>query len=423
MTNGASTGTGQDGTVENQPLRVMIVDDSSVVRGLLTRLLETQPDVEVVSSVSDGQMAVNALRRSPVDVVILDIEMPRMDGLTALPLLMEARPGIQVIVASTLTEKNAEISLKALERGAADYLTKPTSAHGLGSMEAFNRQLVEKVIALGYATRESGRPVKTVEMAPPRRIAPSPDYKPSSRPSDRQYRPSVRPGRPKVRVIERSTKEMDDARIFTRPEPKEIVLRAAGKTRPEIITIGSSTGGPQALFQVLRDIGPNPGVPILITQHMPPTFTKILAEHAARGSGLPCKEAEDGEPLERGQVYIAPGDYHMLVKVRNDRPTIAINQDPPVNFCRPAVDPMLRSVVELYGSRILNVILTGMGSDGMLGSQAVVDAGGTVIAQDELTSIVWGMPGAVATRGLCSAVLPIDQIGGHVRKFIMRNAA
>ncbi|MBE9552509.1 MAG: chemotaxis response regulator protein-glutamate methylesterase [Proteobacteria bacterium] len=400
----------------------MIVDDSSVVRGLLTRLLETQPDVEVASSVSDGQMAVNALRRNPVDVVILDIEMPRMDGLTALPLLMEARPGIQVIVASTLTEKNAEISLKALERGAADYLTKPTSAHGLGSMEAFNRQLVEKVIALGYATRDAGMPARPATV-PPRRIAPSPDYKPSSRPSDRQYRPSVRPGRPKVRVIERSTKEMDDARIFTKAEPKEIVLRAAGKTRPEIITIGSSTGGPQALFQVLRDIGPNPGVPILITQHMPPTFTKILAEHAARASGLPCKEAEDGESVERGQVYIAPGDYHMLIKVRNDRPVIAINQDSPVNFCRPAVDPMLRSVVELYGSRILNVILTGMGADGMVGSQAIVDAGGTVIAQDELTSVVWGMPGAVATRGLCSAVLPVDQIGGHVRKFIMRSAA
>lgn len=416
-----STGTGQDSTEANQPLRVMIVDDSSVVRGLLTRLLETQPDVEVVSSVSDGQMAVNALRRNPVDVVILDIEMPRMDGLTALPLLLEARPNIQVIVASTLTEKNAEISLKALERGAADYLTKPTSAHGLGSMEAFNRQLVEKVIALGYASRDTGQPAKS-PLVPPRRIAPSPDYKPSSRPSGRQYRPSVRPSRPKVRVIERSTKEMDDARIFTKAEPKEIVLRAAGRTRPEILTIGSSTGGPQALFQVLRDIGPNPGVPILITQHMPPTFTKILAEHASRASGLPCKEAEDGEPLERGHVYIAPGDYHMLIKVRNDRQVIAINQDPPVNFCRPAVDPMLRSVVELYGSRILNVILTGMGSDGMLGSQAIVDAGGTIIAQDELTSIVWGMPGAVATRGLCSAVLPIDQIGGHVHKFIMRSA-
>lgn len=423
MANEALKETGQDAAPANQPLRVMIVDDSSVVRGLLTRLLETQPDIEVVSSVSDGQMALNALRRTPVDVVILDIEMPRMDGLTALPLMMEARPGIQIIVASTLTEKNAEISLKALERGAADYLTKPTSAHGLGSMEAFNRQLVEKVIALGYANRESGRPATAAEASPPRRIAPSPDYKPSSRPSARQYRPSVRPGRPKVRVIERSTKEMDDARIFTKPEPKEIVLRAAGRTRPELLVIGSSTGGPQALFQVLRDIGPNPSVPILITQHMPPTFTKILAEHATRASGLPCKEAVDGDSLERGHVYIAPGDYHMLLKVRNDRPVIATNQDPPVNFCRPAVDPMLRSVVEIYGSRILAVILTGMGSDGALGCQAVVDAGGTVIAQDEFTSVVWGMPGAVATRGLCSAVLPIDQIGGHVSKFIMRSSA
>ncbi len=422
MRNEASTGTGGDAPGADEPLRVMIVDDSSVVRGLLARLLEQQPDVEVVSSVSDGQMAVNSLRRYPVDVVILDIEMPRMDGLTALPMLLEARPDVQVIVASTLTEKNAEISIKALERGAADYLTKPTSAHGLGSMEAFNRQLVEKVIALGYANRETPRPAQAT-VAPPRRIAPSPDYKPSARPTERQYRPSVRPGRPKVRVIERTPRDKQETRIFTQPEPKEIVLRAAGIMRPELIAIGSSTGGPQALFQVLRDLGPNPGVPIMITQHMPPTFTKILAEHITRASGLPCKEAADGDVLEKGQVYVAPGDYHMQVRVRNDRPVIVTNQGPPVNFCRPAVDPMLESVAKVFGGRVLTVILTGMGSDGLKGSQAVIDAGGTLIAQDELSSVVWGMPGAVATRGLCSAVLPIDQIGAHMRKFVMRSAA
>lgn len=423
MTKPRATGSREVEPAIDAPLRVMVVDDSSVVRGLLTRILEQQPDIKVVSSVSDGQMAVNALRRYEVDVVILDIEMPRMDGLTALPMLFDVRPGIQVIVASTLTERNAEISIKALERGAADYLTKPTSAHGLGSMEAFSHQLVEKVIALGYAHRDHPRPAAAVDR--PRRLSPTPEYKPSARPSDRTYVPSVSPTRPKVRVIERPGKD-EPARatqIFTKQPPKEIVLRAASRQRPEIIAIASSTGGPQALFQVLRDIGPAVSVPIMVTQHMPPTFTKILAEHITRASGSPCKEAEDGDVLKKGSIYVAPGDYHMLVKSHKDHKVIGLEQSPPVNFCRPAADPMLQSITELYGPRVLLVVLTGMGQDGMVGAQSVVEAGGTVIVQDEMTSVVWGMPGAVATRGLCSAVLPLDQIGKHLRKFVMRDAA
>ncbi len=407
----------------NTPLRVMVVDDSSVVRGLLTRLLEQQPDIEVVSSVSDGQMAVNALRRQPVDVIILDIEMPRMDGLTALPMLLEARPDVQVIVASTLTEKNAEISLQALERGAADYLTKPSSTHG-GSMDTFNRQLVEKVIALGYASR--GHPRPALPAVPPRRITPSPEYKPSARPSERQYRPSVRPVRPKIRVVERKAKDAGPekvAPVLAKPEPQEIVLRAAGKARPRIIAIGSSTGGPQALFKVFGELGQELSLPVMVTQHMPSTFTKILAEHITRASGLPCKEAEDGDILKAGQIYVAPGDYHMTLGIRDDRPTIRIEQGPPVNFCRPAVDPMFNSIAEIFGSSTLALILTGMGQDGMLGARTIVEAGGTLIAQDEATSVVWGMPGAVATRGLCSAVLPLENIAAHLKKFILRSAA
>lgn len=422
MNKSGAKGTRETEPAIDTPLRVMVVDDSSVVRGLLTRLLEQQTDIKVVSSVSDGQMAVNALRRYDVDVIILDIEMPRMDGLTALPMLLDARPNVQVIVASTLTERNAEISLKALERGAADYLTKPTSAHGLGSMEAFSHQLVEKVIALGYAHRDHPRPAVIDR---PRRLSPTPEYKPSARPSERSYVPSVSPSRPKVRVIERPGREEPGAatQIFTKQPPKEIVLRAAAKQRPEIIAIASSTGGPQALFQVLRDVGSGVSVPIVITQHMPPTFTKILAEHITRASGLPCKEAEDGDILEKGSVYVAPGDYHMLVKSHKDRMIIKLEQSPPVNFCRPAADPMFKSITELYGANVLSVVLTGMGQDGMVGAQGVVEAGGTVIAQDEMSSVVWGMPGAVATRGLCSAVLPLDQIGKHLRRFVMRDAA
>lgn len=413
-----------DGPVEpaaDDPLRVMIVDDSSVVRGLLTRLLENTPNVTIVSSVADGQMAVNALRRYDADVVILDIEMPRMDGLTALPLLLEARPNVQIIVASTLTEKNAEISLQALERGAADYLTKPTSAHGLGSMEAFNHQLVEKVLALGYANRDRPRPAPT-RSGPPRRVPASPEYRSSARPAEQKYRPSVRARPPKVRLLEPGG---DDNRIVSAlaQPPQEIVLRAAGTSIPEIIAIGSSTGGPQALFNVLRELAPGLNVPVMITQHMPPTFTTILAEHINKATKLPCKEAESGERLQRGTVYIAPGDYHMIVNADDNLPVIMLNQSEPVNYCRPAVDPMFASLVKIYGPKILAVILTGMGHDGLEGSQEVVEAGGTLVAQDEASSVVWGMPGAVATRGLCSAVLPLDQIGGHLRKFVLRSAA
>ena len=419
----ASTSDGPEQPVIDEPLRVMIVDDSSVVRGLLVRLLDSVPDIEVVSSVSDGQMAVNALRRYDVDVVILDIEMPRMDGLTALPLLLEAKPDVQVIVASTLTEKNAEISLKALERGAADYLTKPSSSHGLGSMESFNHQLVEKVIALGYAHRDHPRPAILVS-GPPHRVAPSPDYHPSARPSGREYRLSARPMRPKVRMLERVDKKEKSNFEFVKQPPQEIVLRTAGTAIPEIIAIGSSTGGPQALFNVLRDLAPGLNVPVVITQHMPPTFTTILADHIVKATGLPCKEAEDGDHPDRGSIYVAPGDFHMVIEIdENGTPVIRLNQDEPVNYCRPAVDPLFKSLAKIYGAKVLAAILTGMGADGREGSRAVVDAGGTLIAQDELTSVVWGMPGAVATRGLCSAVLPLDKIGGHLRKFTLRSAA
>lgn len=423
MTRDPATGVRPDQPVADEPLRVMIVDDSSVVRGLLTRLLERQPDIKVVSSVSDGQMAVNALRRYDIDVVILDIEMPRMDGLTALPMLLDAKPNTQVIVASTLTEKNAEIAIQALERGAADYLTKPTSAHGWGSMEVFSRQLVEKVIALGYANRDHPRPASP--SLPRRRVAPSPEYRPSTRPADREYRPSVRPGRPKVRVVERTARDTGDEAAYplTRPAPKEIVLRAAAKVRPEIIAIGSSTGGPQALFEILRHLAGEAKPPILVTQHMPATFTTLLAEHIARVTGQACSEAKDGEPIRPGKIYIAPGNFHMVVEKTATANVIRLTQGEPENFCRPSVDPMLRSMAEIYGSRLLVLMLTGMGSDGQQGAEVVTQAGGAVIAQDEATSVVWGMPGSVATNGLCSAVLPLNEIGPYVDKLVMRPAA
>jgi len=373
---------GTDGSA-GEPYRVMVVDDSAVIRGLLTRSLEKDPAVRVIASVSNGELAIKALERHDVEVVILDIEMPVMDGLTALPKLLAAQPGLQVIMASTLTRKNAEVSLRALQAGAADYIPKPSSSSELTSADVFQRELLDKVKALAKASRPN------------------------------------RPATMRPRTL--------DSRMPVAPAnlaPKRtITLRKASAALPRIIAIGSSTGGPQALLEVLRDIAARVKLPILITQHMPATFTTLLAEHIERATGVPCAEGKDGEVVHAGRIYLAPGNYHMIVESQGASTVVRLNQNPPENFCRPSVDPMLRSLARIYGSSLLTIILTGMGSDGQKGAMEVVEAGGTVIAQDEATSVVWGMPGAVATSGLCSAVLPIQEIGPSVRKLVMRSAA
>jgi len=376
---------GTDGSTGN-PYRVMVVDDSAVIRGLLTRSLEQDSSIKVVASVGNGEVALKALDRHDIEVVILDIEMPVMDGLTALPKLLEKKPGLQVIMASTLTRKNAEVSLRALQAGAADYLPKPSSTSELTSTDSFQRELTEKVKGLAAATRPSGRPAVA----------------------------AARPAASRAPVAARSGGLYGSRRVE---------LRKASSTLPRAIAIGSSTGGPQALLEVLKDMAPSIKLPILITQHMPATFTTLLAEHIGRVSGVPCAEAQDGEVVNAGQIYLAPGNYHMVVERDGTDTIIRLNQNPPENFCRPAVDPMLRSLAKIYGPSLLTIILTGMGSDGQKGATEVVAAGGTVMAQDEATSVVWGMPGAVATSGLCSAVLPIKEIGPSVRKLVMRSAA
>lgn len=358
------------------PIRVMVVDDSAVIRGLLTRTLEADPEIAVIASVGNGQMAISAVGRQDTDVVILDIEMPVMDGLTALPKILAASPDTKVIVASTLTQKNAQISLKALAAGATDYIAKPSSSD-LNAATSFKRELLEKVKALGDARRRRRGVSAKSGVAEELPFRPPPG---SSRPTS----------------------------------PPAIVLRAASPVRPSVIAIGSSTGGPQALLTVLGGLSPGLQQPILITQHMPPTFTTILAQHLARVAGRPAAEGVDGEPVLPGRIYLAPGDFHMKVEARGTARVIRLLKDPPENFCRPAVDPMLRSLSQVYGPAVLCVILTGMGSDGTKGGQAVIAAGGTVIAQDEATSVVWGMPGSAAAAGICSAVLPVSHIAPHV---------
>lgn len=383
--------TSQHGGMGQDPIRVMVVDDSAVVRGLITRMLEEAAGVQVVTSVPNGDAAVKALDRYDIEVVILDIEMPVMDGMTALPLMLKKRPDLKVIMASTLTLHNADISLRALEMGAADYVPKPTATREISGGMDFKHELVEKVTGLGAALRRnaSRKPTRGGAGAPAARV------------------PFQRPGEAKPSLLHAAG---------------PISLRQNKPEFPDILAIGSSTGGPQALFKVLSDLrqGTAPRQPIVITQHMPATFTTILAEHITRVSGWPAKEGQDGEPLKGGQVYIAPGGFHMLIEPKGVDHVLRIADLPPENFCKPAVDPMFRSVAKSYGRRVLATVLTGMGSDGTKGGAEIVNAGGTVIAQDEETSVVWGMPGAAAQAGICSAVLPLGEIASYIKKVATR---
>jgi two-component system chemotaxis response regulator CheB len=349
----------------------MVVDDSVVIRGMISRWIEAEPDMTVAASMRTGLDALNNFDRCEPDVVVLDIEMPDLDGISALPRLLAKKRDLIVIMASTLTRRNAEISFKALSLGASDYVPKPESTREMSAADTFKRDLLFKIRSFGARLR---------------RTAPSPSIVPAA------------PDRARLAV---------PAAV-----PAPIVLRPFGTTAPRALLIGSSTGGPQALLTLVAEIGSIiDRVPVLITQHMPPTFTTILAEHLARTSGRPSHEAVDHEPVVPGRIYLAPGGLHMRLVRKGAGAEIALDDGPQINFCKPAVDPMFTSAIDIWQSGILAVVLTGMGSDGMRGGKAIVDAGGSVIAQDEASSVVWGMPGAAAHAGICAAVLPLDQIG------------
>jgi two-component system chemotaxis response regulator CheB len=332
--------------------RVMICDDSAVIRGALARMLDADPEISVVAKVENGKLAVEQIRAARVDVVVLDIEMPVMDGITALPQLLRADPGVRIIMASTLTTRGADIALRALRLGASDYVPKPSSI-GTVSDDGFKRELLEKVKALARMRQRTSQSGQT--RAP-------------------------------------------------------IALRPAPVMTPRLLAVGSSTGGPQALFTLVQGLGRMVNVPVVLTQHMPATFTPTLADHLTRLGMMPCTEARDGESLVAGRIYLAPGDKHLLVEGGRSGLRARLTTDPPENFCRPSVDPMLRSATQACEGKVLVTMLTGMGRDGLAGTKAVIDAGGVAIGQDEATSVVWGMPGAIALAGLCHAVLPLPKI-------------
>lgn len=367
--------------VTDRPIRVMVVDDAIVARRLLARWIDAEPDMTVTAALRTGREAVEQIEQNDPDVVVLDVDMPELDGISALPLLLKKKRDLVVIMASTLTRRSAEVSLRALSLGAADYVPKPQSAPDAETSAAFQRELIEKIRNLGRRGR--------------------------------WLAPLAREGAAPVQQVS-ALRGRAAARRAVAPAFK---LRPFALVLPRVLLIGCSTGGPQALATLIKQISATTErVPILITQHMPPTFTTVLAEHLARISGRRVHEPEHGEAVVAGGIYVAPGGRHMRVVRGPDGPAIALGDDPPINFCKPAVDPLLSSAAQVWGPGSLALVLTGMGSDGTNGAGRIAAAGGSVIAQDEASSVVWGMPRSAAQAGFCSAVLPLGEIAAKVNR-------
>lgn len=352
-------------------IRVLVVDDSVVIRKIVTEALAADPMIEIVGTASNGRIAQSKIEQLNPDLVTMDIEMPEMNGLEALKVIRRTHPNLPVIMFSTLTERGAMATLDALALGASDYVTKPSN---MGSVVAAQQrvrdELVPKIRALCWRVTGLAQSMQNTKATDASPIAPPRTLSPAS--------------------------------------IKTAALRPP--QRVEIIAIGVSTGGPNALAELLPALPGNLPVPIVIVQHMPPLFTKLLADRLQASCALRVEEGKPGTALRAGGVYVAPGNFHMLVRDEGGTLRLNMNQAAPENSCRPAVDVLFKSVAETFGARALGVVLTGMGKDGLRGSQLIVDAGGSVVVQDQQSSVVWGMPGFVANAGIAERVLPLNQI-------------
>ena len=368
------------------PIRVLVTDDSVVLRRLITDVLSGDPDIEVVGTAVNGKNALDKLPTLKPDIMTLDIEMPIMDGLQTLVEVRKLNRKLPIIMFSTLTERGAGATLDALERGASDYVTKPANVGSIKeSMDAVRSQLIPKIKSL------TGRaPIAPARTRPAFGGAPPPPG------GNRLAVPGAgaRPG------------------VSSAPAPAGTSARPTG--RVDVVAIGVSTGGPDALTQVVSNLPGGFPVPIVVTQHMPPVFTQLFAQRLDGKARLRVVEARNGEMLEPGKILIAPGDYHMRLVKKSGGVGVALDQGPQENYCRPAVDPMFRSVPECYGGNALAVIMTGMGHDGYRGAEHILHAGGSLIVQDEATSVVWGMPGAAVHAGLPCEILPLGKIADAI---------
>ncbi|MBT5110710.1 MAG: chemotaxis-specific protein-glutamate methyltransferase CheB [Rhodospirillaceae bacterium] len=350
---------------------VLVIAEPGVVGDNLTQALKFAPNLEVVGPFETGPTGVSAFGKYHADTIILDIGALHENPLVTLNRLLQIDPHAKIIMASTLTFSNVRKSMTGFERGAADFIQMPGGHTRKTDKGAFRADLLRLIGAMADARRNDT----------PRQIA----------------------GKPTAKTAE---------------PRKSITLRDVSPHRPSVLAVGSSTGGPEALNVMIDDLPDDFPLPILITQHMPKLFTALLADTISKRTGKIAVEAAEGMTVEPGKIYIAPGDHHMTITGTPTRSVIRLNQEPPVNYCRPSVEPMLQSIVRIYKEKTLVVILTGMGADGQKGAELAVESGGSVIAQDADTSVVWGMPGAVAEAGLCCQVLPIDQIAAAVWRIV-----
>jgi two-component system, chemotaxis family, protein-glutamate methylesterase/glutaminase len=376
-------------------IRVLVVDDAVVVRRVLTEVLGAEADIEVMGVAANGRIALQKIAQSRPDVVTLDVEMPDLDGVATLRQIRATWPTLPVIMFSTLTERGAAATLDALAAGASDYVTKPANVGSVTvAMARIREELVPKVRALAASVGVSGLPPRP---AVTRRADPADRPTPT-----RGATTDAGPERPAI-------------------APAAGVADAGGA--PEIVAIGVSTGGPNALAALLPALPADLPVPVAIVQHMPPLFTRLLAERLNAQSSLSVVEGQSGMVMQAGSVYIAPGDHHMELRRSGPSVVVGLIQTPPENSCRPAVDVLFRSVARVYGSRAVGIVLTGMGQDGLRGAEAICEAGGRVVAQDEATSVVWGMPGFVARAGLAEKVLPLEQIAADILRRLVNSRA
>ena len=366
-------------------LKVMVVDDSLTYRSILKRLVENLPGVELAATATNGKIALDRIAECHPDLVLLDVTMPVMDGLTALKRIRAEFPAVQVVMVSSFSRDNADIVMQCLSAGAMEFVTKPVASQGMTSAgEELRRELLPilNIVVAKLLVRK-----------------------------DRWSTPA--PGLPSAGSSDLSVSN----RLVSKPEKPAASTPSRVNGKPDLLVIGSSTGGPVALSQVLKEMGSGLRVPVLIVQHMPPVFTASLAAQLQRSSGTRVKEAEEGDELIPGNILLAPGGRHMTFETSGGKQVIGLNDGPRVNGCRPAVDVLFGSVAEHFHGRVLSLVLTGMGQDGAKGVEALKRNGGSAcIVQDEASCVVYGMPRAVNERGLADEVLPLDEIGSRIRQ-------
>ncbi|GGJ82189.1 hypothetical protein GCM10010123_09890 [Pilimelia anulata] len=420
-------------------ISVLVVDDSVVVRRLIQDALAGAGDIEVVGTAPNGRRSIEQVAALRPDVVTMDIEMPEMNGIEAVRELRRAGERVPVIMFSTLTANGASATLDALSAGATDYVTKPANTGSVNaSIAAVREQLVPRIRALGSrgAARRGAAgaaaplaPAAPTAAAPtaaapaaPARPAPPTRPTPPARPANPAPAAAL-PARPAARPADRDRQPPTSQRDGRVPglthRPVVAAARAVprpgiGTGRVDVLAIGSSTGGPDALARVLAALPAGLPVPVVVVQHMPPVFTTMFADRLDRTVALAVREAAADTPLRPGHVYIAPGDRHLEVVRRGTEVVTRLTEAPPENSCRPAVDVLFRSVAATYGRGTLATVLTGMGHDGRAGADVLHRAGAEIVVQDEQSSVVWGMPGAVAEAGLADSIKPLAAIGGYL---------